>query len=127
MIYVYICVGCHLTGCCYGIEYEGIFHIVYHNNLFAPNDIGLFPVQLAEAIFNLILAVVLLIYLLKKGPVINTIYIYIIGYSIARFILEFLRGDESERGFLFFLSTSQIISIILIIVTLLYMKHNKTS
>ncbi|NLK75557.1 MAG: hypothetical protein GX288_09760 [Clostridiales bacterium] len=63
----------------------------------------------------------------EKRPVINTIYIYIIGYSIARFILEFLRGDESERGFLFFLSTSQIISIILIIVTLLYMKHNKTS
>ena len=119
-------IGCHLTGCCYGVEYDGIFHIVYHNNLFAPNDTALFLVQLAEAIFNFILAAVLLIYLMKKGPVIDTIYIYIIGYSAARFILEFFRGDINERGSLFFLSTSQLISIILIIGTLLYINHNKT-
>ena len=116
-------IGCHLTGCCYGVKYSGIFCIVYHNNLFAPNNIGLFPVQLTEAVFNFILAAVLLIYLRKKGPVIGTIYIYIIGYSVARFILEFLRGDASERGFIYFLSTSQIISIILIIGTLLYMRR----
>lgn len=84
---------------------------------------GLFPVQLTEAVFNFILAAVLLIYLRKKGPVIGTIYIYIISYSVARFILEFLRGDASERGFIYFLSTSQIISIILIIGTLLYMRR----
>lgn len=118
-------IGCHLTGCCYGAGYDGIFHIVYHNNLFAPNDTALFPVQLAEAGFNLILAAVLLIYLLKKGPVINTIYIYVLSYSAARFILEFFRGDASERGFLFNLSTSQIISIILIIGTLAYMNYKK--
>ena len=120
-------IGCHLTGCCYGIAYDGIFHIVYHNNPFAPNDIGLFPVQLAEAIFNLILAAVLLLLILKKGPVIQNLYIYIIGYSVARFILEFFRGDANERGILFFLSTSQIISIMLIIGTLLYMNYHKTS
>lgn len=119
-------IGCHLTGCCYGIPYDGLFHIVYHNNLFAPNDIGLFPVQLLEAVCNLVLAAVLLIYLLKKGPVMNTIYIYVISYSIIRFILEFFRGDAA-RGFIMHLSTSQIISIILLLSTLLYMKHNRSN
>lgn len=117
-------IGCHLTGCCYGAHYDGLFHIVYHNNLFAPNDIGLFPVQLLEAVCNLILAAVLLKYLLKKGPVMNTIYIYVISYSVIRFILEYFRGDAS-RGFFMNLSTSQIISIFLLISTLLYMMHAK--
>lgn len=117
--------GCHLTGCCYGIHYDGIFHIVYHNNLFAPNDIGLFPVQLLEALYNLILTAVLLIYLLKKGPVINTVYIYVIAYSAARFILEFFRGDV-QRGIFIFLSTSQIISIILMTAALLFIKLSKS-
>jgi len=116
-------IGCHLTGCCFGIHYEGAFHIIYHNNPFAPNDIGLFPVQLLEAVFNLVLAAVLLIYLLKKGPVMNTIYIYIIGYSAIRFVLEFFRGDKA-RGFLLQLSTSQLISIILAASTLLYIFYN---
>ena len=118
-------IGCHLTGCCYGIPYSGLFHVVYHNNLFAPNDIGLFPVQLTEAISNLILAAGVLIYLLKKGPVINTVYIYIIGYSMTRFILEFFRGDADERGIFIFLSTSQIISIILIISTFWFINYSK--
>lgn len=117
-------IGCHLTGCCYGVEYDGIFHIEYHDNLFAPNDIGLFPIQMTEAIFNLILAFVLLILLLRNGPDIRSIYIYIISYSAARFILEFFRGDVSERGSLFLLSTSQLISIILIIASLLFMFYN---
>lgn len=117
--------GCHLTGCCYGAQYDGIFHIIYHNNLFAPNDIALFPVQLFEAIFNFTLTAILLIYLLKKGPVINTIYIYVLGYSVIRFILEYFRGDADERGIFMYLSTSQIISIILFTATLLLIKHNK--
>lgn len=118
-------IGCHLTGCCYGAHYDGIFHIVYHNNLFAPNDIGLFPVQLLEAVCNLILAAALLIYLLKKGPVMDAIYIYIISYSVIRFTLEYFRGD-AVRGFFMHLSTSQIISIILLLSTLLHMKHTKS-
>lgn len=118
-------IGCHLTGCCYGVEYDGPFHIVYRNNYFAPNGVGLFPVQLTEAVFNFILAMALLIYLLKKGPSVVSVYIYIIAYSVGRFILEFFRGDDSERGIFFFLSTSQIISIIIIIVTLVYIYFKK--
>jgi phosphatidylglycerol:prolipoprotein diacylglycerol transferase len=119
--------GCHLTGCCYGIRYDGIFHIIYHNNLFAPNDIALFPVQLLEAILNFIMTAILLAYLLKKGPVINAIYVYVLGYSVIRFILEFFRGDAVERGICMYLSTSQIISVILFTGTLLLIKHYKVN
>lgn len=118
-------IGCHLTGCCYGIFYEGSLRIIYHNNPFAPNDIGLFPVQLAEAACNLFLAGILLIYLLKNGPVINNVYIYLIGYSIIRFIIEFFRGDADERGIYMYLSTSQLISLALFAVVILLMKYSK--
>lgn len=118
-------IGCHLTGCCYGILYDGVFHIKYHNNPFAPNDIGLFPVQLADAACNLLFAGILLIYLLKKGPVIYTVYIYLTGYSIIRFILEFFRGDDNERGIFMHLSTSQIISLAILAFVVFLVKYSK--
>ena len=49
-----------------------------------------------------------------------TIPIYLIAYGILRFSLEFLRYDE-ERGFLWFFSTSQWISILLIIAGILFL------
>ena len=46
------------------------------------------------------------------------IYVYMLIYPVVRFILEFLRGDEI-RGFLFGLSTSQWISILLFVYALI--------
>jgi phosphatidylglycerol:prolipoprotein diacylglycerol transferase len=117
--------GCHFTGCCYGIPYEGYLHIVYHNNLYAPNDIGLFPVQMTEAIFELIMAAVLFIYIWRRGAKMSSVYIYLYSYSIARYILEYLRGDAEERGSLFQLSTSQVISILIILGTTFYILSAK--
>lgn len=50
--------GCFLVGCCYGIEYNGFGKIIYKYSSEAPNNIYLFPVQLAESIlffFNIYL------------------------------------------------------------------------
>ena len=106
-------VGCFLSGCCYGIEWQ--YGITYHYALVeAANGVPRFPVQLVEAIFNLILFVVLLHIYNKSAEKLKTVYIYFIAYPVCRFFLEFLRGDE-YRGFLLGLSTSQIISIILIL------------
>ena len=54
------------------------------------------------------------------------IYVYMIIYPVVRFTLEFFRGDE-YRGFLFGLSTSQWISIILFVfsIVMLIIKRNK--
>ena len=104
-------VGCFLSGCCYGVEWQ--HGITYHHALVdSANGVPRFPVQLVEAVFNLVLFFVLLHIYNKSKHKAKTVYLYFIAYPVCRFILEFLRGDE-YRGFLFGLSTSQKISIIL--------------
>ena len=53
---------------------------------------------------------------LRSGDVILA---YTIGYAMARFVLEFFRGD-ADRGFIFdgWLSTSQLIALVLIAVVI---------
>lgn len=41
------------------------------------------------------------------------LHVYLLGYAILRFLIEFLRGDDRERGFVGFLSTSQFVGIFL--------------
>lgn len=112
-------IGCHFASCCYGIPYEGPFHIVYHAPAFAPVEIPLFPVQLLEAALNLILAACLLLYVLRKGCTVNSIAIYGISYGILRFFLEYLRYDAEERGGFLIFSTSQWISIFIVLTVLI--------
>ena len=106
--------GCFLGGCCYGIECE--FGYTIHNNDLIPlvNDVNRFPVQLLEAGLNFLLFL-FLDYLLRKNKFKGNLFaLYLVIYAVIRFSDEFLRGDQ-YRGFLFGLSTSQIISIILFV------------
>ena len=105
-------IGCFLGGCCYGIECELGFTV--NGNTLVPsiNGVSRFPIQLLEAFCNFALCFVLW-YLYKKHKLSGKLfYIYLSSYAIIRFFDEFLRGDEI-RGFVFGLSTSQFISIIL--------------
>lgn len=84
------------------------------------------PVPLIEAACNLLIFLFIL-YLFKKDKMRDKlIYVYMIIYPVVRFTLEFFRGDE-YRGFLFGLSTSQWISIILFVfsIVMLIIKRNK--
>ena len=119
-------IGCFCAGCCYGINYEGPLAVHYTNPV---SDVvcgpGIFPVQLLEAVLLFAFALVILI-LLLRGKVNNDFLFlwYALYYSVVRFCLEFLRGDEA-RGSLrlgtIFLSVSQVISVIIMlaVVTLL--------
>lgn len=107
-------IGCLMAGCCYGKEYQGFGSITFHNTLYAPTNIPLFPTQLVESICNLIIFIILFSTYKKFKGTYKTTGIYCILYSIVRFTLEFFRGDRA-RGFLFNLSTSQWFSILLII------------
>lgn len=101
--------GCFLGGCCYGVEWE--HGVTFHNALIEnANGVPRVPVQLFEAGFELLLFV-LLSFMLAKGWFKNQLLaVYLFIYPVGRFTLEFWRGDE-YRGFLFGLSTSQLISI----------------
>lgn len=102
-------VGCFLGGCCYGVEWE--HGITFTNALVeSANGVPRVPVQLYEAGLELALFGLLSL-MLSKGWLKNQLLsIYLLLYSVGRFALEFWRGDE-YRGFLFGLSTSQLISI----------------
>ncbi len=114
-------VGCHFSGCCYGVSYDGRFSCTYIECIGnAPLNTPLLPIQLIEAFILTLLFFVLLIIFLNAKQIGLVTIIYIYSYSVIRFILEFFRGD-TERGVFLKLATSQIISLILIAVASAYM------
>lgn len=111
-------VGCFLTGCCYGshcdlpwaVKMDGEFR---------------HPVQLYEA-FALFYLGFLTLNWIKKNK--NNLYIvtnYVLYYSVLRFIIEFFRGDEIRGVFWLSLSTSQLISLGLMIIALIIKYQNE--
>jgi phosphatidylglycerol:prolipoprotein diacylglycerol transferase len=104
-------IGCFLGGCCFGIKSTFGFTLS-HGIIEEANGVNRFPVQLLESLFNIILFFILVklrkINFFKK----RLLYVYLLIYSTGRFFIEFLRGDD-YRGKWFFLSTSQIISVLI--------------
>lgn len=102
-------IGCFLGGCCYGVEWE--HGITFHNALVeSANGVPRVPVQLFEAGLEFALFGLLSLMLAKGWLKNRLLAMYLLIYPVGRFALEFLRGDD-YRGFLFGLSTSQLISI----------------
>jgi phosphatidylglycerol:prolipoprotein diacylglycerol transferase len=110
-------IGCFLGGCCFGIE--SIFGFTFdHAIIEEANGVNRFPVQLLEAVFNVCLFI-FLDYLRRRNFFKNRLlYLYLLIYSVGRFFIEFIRGDD-YRGKLLFLSTSQIISIMILCVAII--------
>lgn len=102
--------GCLLAGCCYGAPYKGPLSIVFHTSQFAPNDISLFPTQIFSSVFDFLLFIVLSLIAGKNRKQGRVTALYMIFYSIGRFLIEFYRGDLI-RGNVGTLSTSQFISL----------------
>lgn len=118
--------GCFFSGCCYGIESDLGFTAT-NAIIDSCNNVSRFPVQLFEAGLNLVLFGILILFFHKRIFVGNLIYVYLILYSIIRFCDEFLRGDI-YRGIWLALSTSQWISIALLIFSVIMLtikKHKK--
>ncbi len=98
-------IGCFLAGCCFGKATTSWIGIHF------PNVEGkVIPTNLMEAIFMIILGIILFILALEKGKF--TAPVYLFSYSVWRFVIEFFRGDH--RGQLIGnISPSQFWSIIL--------------
>lgn len=117
-------IGCLLGGCCYGMEYDGIFSVIYPENSLTKNFFGVprFPTPILESLGLFLLCGILILVLLQKEKrqLIDGVLwgMYLIFYSVLRFLLEFTRGD-SIRGFLGVLSVSQWISLFLFVAALL--------
>lgn len=118
LIHAFGRIGCFCAGCCYGMPYDGPLCVTFEKSIVAPSGVSLFPVQLLESGINLIIYVILEIIARKTKNVRIVAAVYMMGYGIMRFCLEYLRGD-AFRGFVFGLSTSQWISVVLILIALI--------
>ncbi|MCK9223465.1 MAG: prolipoprotein diacylglyceryl transferase [Candidatus Muirbacterium halophilum] len=107
--------GCFFNGCCYGSVTNSCFGVVFP---VLGDNIPRLPVQLFESVF-LILTSIIVVLLERKNIFKKVMFpFYILCYSIFRFIIEFFRGDEI-RGFFMNFSTSQWISLIFGIVSII--------
>lgn len=116
-------IGCFCSGCCYGMPTDSFLGVIYSHpaDPNCPVGIKLVPTQLIESFYNLIIFVILLIITLKfetKKSTRTILYVYM--YATCRFINEFFRYDKI-RGSLWIFSTSQWISIFLVIVATIYL------
>jgi phosphatidylglycerol:prolipoprotein diacylglycerol transferase len=109
--------GCLMAGCCFGRPTSVPWAITFHSPTAAmetgtPLGQPLHPTQLYEAGAELVILGFLLWFERKGRPFPGrTFWSYMLLYAIARFTIEFYRGDP--RGTIGILSTSQFVSIIL--------------
>ncbi len=112
-------IGCLLAGCCYGKHTESAFSIEFPDGCMAPAHVKLFPSQPVMAAGNFVIfaaLTVLYLYTCPRGDKKSGRYIpgfatslYLMMYSIGRFVIEFFRDDP--RGNVGALTTSQFIAI----------------
>lgn len=102
-------IGCFLAGCCYGTPSSGPWTIHLHQ---AERH----PVQLYEAGLLLLLAWGLERLVRKGRSAKMLLATYLIGYSVIRFLLEFVRGDHIRGIWFGALSSSQIVALLLVMV-----------
>ena len=119
-------IGCFLNGCCYGILCNNSLGVVYpkrtqpwYDQVVASlvsrfdNALPVHAVQLYESLFNLVLYFFIIwIYRRRRGDGYVLVF-YLLAYPVARFSLEFLRGDV--RMMAFGLSVAQVVSITLFV------------
>ncbi len=114
--------GCFAAGCCYGARCQQPWSVTFTDPRAAafsgtPLGVPLHPTQLYEAAFNLA-NFFFLAWLFRRlegrgqGQVFGA---YLVSYGVARFVIEFYRGD-ADRGFVFggLLSTSQAIALVMV-------------
>ena len=126
--------GCFFAGCCHGLPTDSFLGVTFTDPVSQaePLNVPLHPTQLYEVTWIAIILVVLLMMKRHNRFEGQLFFIYIIMYSVGRGIIEIFRGDV-RRGFVIdgILSHSQLISLIIIAVTIVVMivvkKQKKTN
>lgn len=114
-------IGCFITGCCYGIEYNGIGNIIYKYSLDAPQNVPLFPIQILETIIFFIIFMYIINKTLKNKFNWNSLGKSFILCGIAKFSLDFLRASHNNK----ILSLNQYVSILFILIGVYICIKNK--
>ncbi len=100
--------GCFFGGCCYGKKTDSFIGVLFPDNVnqnIFHNGIKCYPTQLFEAMALMMIFIVIMF-------VSEKFELYLLLYSVSRFIIEFFRGDN--RGyFIELLSPSQFVSVVI--------------
>jgi phosphatidylglycerol---prolipoprotein diacylglyceryl transferase len=107
--YAIVRIGCFLNGCCYGKVSDSACAVVF------PYVDGLsrYPTQLYSSAINLVLFVGLLWWYPRRKFSGQIFILYLLGYSVYRFLIEFIRENSVFWGPL---SPSQVYSLALLAV-----------
>jgi phosphatidylglycerol:prolipoprotein diacylglycerol transferase len=112
--------GCFSAGCDYGKPTQVWWGVVFtspfaHDVAGVPLGIRLHPTQLYESFATFLIFGILLWQFPRRRREGGLFLIYVGLYAVARFLLEYLRGD-TDRGFVFhhLLSTSQFIALLVL-------------
>ncbi|MBN2430611.1 MAG: prolipoprotein diacylglyceryl transferase [Acidobacteria bacterium] len=124
--------GCFCAGCCHGRATDSFLGVVFTDPQCMVEDhllrVAIYPTQLIEAAANLLIFGVLFLGYRRKSFDGQMILCYAMMYAVARFIIEFFRGDT--RGWVWdqTLSTSQgIAAVIFPIALVLFFIQRKRS
>ena len=101
-------IGCFFAGCCGGIATDMWFGVQFPGE--AQKEV---PTQLFEAIFLFLISAVMIVLYFKFHFKYN-MTVYLIGYGIWRFLIEFVRDDD-RGAFIPGLTPSQFWSILMVI------------
>lgn len=101
-------IGCFCAGCCGGIQTDLWFGVQ-----FPGEHVKHIPTQLFEAIFLFLISIVMIVLYFKFKFKYN-MTVYLIGYGIWRFLIEFVRNDDRGQ-FIPGLTPSQFWSILMVI------------
>ncbi len=110
-------IGCFLAGCCYGRETHSFLGVKFPEGSMAPSGVSLIPTQLISSLGDFLIAFLLIWYSKHAKRDGNTGFMYFVLYGIGRFTIECFRADE--RGNVGPLSTSQFISIFMVVAALI--------
>ncbi len=109
-------VGCFFAGCCYGLACELPWAVTFtHPESLAPTHMPLHPTQLYSAGANLLIFLFLWSIRRKKRFHGQIFWLYVGIYGIARFIIEFFRGDFRGDPLFGVLSISQAIGVVFVL------------
>jgi phosphatidylglycerol:prolipoprotein diacylglycerol transferase len=123
-------VGCFMAGCCHGKPTTSIFGVTFTNPSCQaePLNMPLWPSQLMEAGYILIVMIILLIMKRNYQKFYGQLFLlYLMLYAVGRSVLEIFRGDV-ERGFVIkdYVSNSQFIALLILTgVIFLYARWSK--
>ncbi|MDI6786157.1 MAG: prolipoprotein diacylglyceryl transferase [bacterium] len=120
-------IGCFLSGCCYGKPTQMLLGIKFSTYSVAYchfGDNSLHPTQIYDSIASLLIFIILNWKLKYRSFAGEVLVWYLVLYPVARFVIELFRGDNP--AFIFSLTMSQIISILLLLLSIfLWLKLRK--